>query len=93
MKTENADWPISLRMNAASIELAIALYAAQIEAFGPATAPKFAELPTSQRRQYVDAAAGLLRLLRPATKQEAIRGVSPVWIARVARSGLRLVTR
>lgn len=89
------DWPEALRVNCASIGLAGALYQAQLDAYGVpvGSARDLSELPASQRRDYIDAAAGLLKLLRPATKAESIRGVSPEWVSMVARGALRVVPR
>lgn len=87
------DWPEALRINCASIALAGALYQAQCDAYGVpvGSARDLSELPASQRREYIDAASGLLKLLRPATRSEAIRGVPPQLVSMVARRALRVV--
>ena len=90
MNADTKDWPLTLRINAASVELAEAMYRAQCQAFGPASGD-FKLLPASHRRAYIDSCGMLLRLLSPITPAEIVRGTLPTWIATVARHAFKVV--
>ena len=64
MKSETADWPQELRVNAASIRLAWALHDARREAYSPSML-EFSELPLHIRRAYIETAAAILKATTP----------------------------
>ena len=66
MKSETADWPQDLRVNAASVRLAWALHDARREAYNPSML-NFSELPVHIRRAYIETAAAILKATTPAT--------------------------
>lgn len=88
MNAETKDWPLTLRINAASVRLAESIYSCQCEAFGPAGAGSFEHLPVAVKQSYTQAADLMLRLLKPKTPFEFI---SPDVVARVARQSMRVV--
>ena len=65
MKSETADWPQDLRVNAASIRLATALHDARCEAFSPHML-EFSQLPVHIRRAYIETAGAILKAMPPA---------------------------
>jgi len=66
MKSETADWPQDLRVNAASIRLATALHDARREAYIPHML-EFSQLPIHIRRAYIETAAAILQAMPPDT--------------------------
>ena len=89
MKSETADWPQDLRVNAASIRLAHALHDARREAYMPHML-EFAELPMHIKRAYIETAAAILKATTPAVglpEDVQIGGL----LAELARKQMRVV--
>ena len=86
MKSETADWPQDLRVNAASIRLAHALHEARREAYIPSML-KFSQLPMHIRRAYIDTAAAILKATAPTTGLPEDVQIAPL----LARQQMRVV--
>ena len=60
------DWPLSLRVNAASCELARVIYQKSRDAYGGLDI-HFEDLPASMRQRFVELAVSVLKQLQPKT--------------------------
>lgn len=82
------DWPESLRINAASVQLAEALHHARSEAFIPGMM-HFDELPPRIRRAYIDTAAAILQATKPDQGLPEDVQIAPL----LARQQMKVVVR